>query len=179
MTTEVLSERNIIPNGLAVGFVPKVRTVRVECDWPDLQPAAGGEQLWAEIEDITFDEQAAIPYGQQFRYADLWAAIAPYVHAWNATGRNRETKQYEALPPPAEAGPEMFSRCPKMVAQWLAIELKYGPLKKDTDPKGSGTDSTPAPVSGTDSASSPKASSRNGTTPRGSRASRARTATTS
>lgn len=175
MTTETIS-----PNGVAVGFVPKVRTVRVTCDWPDLQPAEGGEQLWAEIEDITFDEQAAIPFGQQFRYLDLWQAIAPYIHTWNATERKRVDGGvvYEPLPPPAEAGPEVFGRCSKWIGQWLAIELKYGPLKKDTDPKGKSTDSMPAPTSGAHSDSSPRPNSTNGTTQPGSRASRARTATT-
>src|SRR4030095_4095321 len=44
------------------GFYADADWIRVECDWPKLQPRDGFGKLWAEIDaSLTFHEALAIP----------------------------------------------------------------------------------------------------------------------
>lgn len=168
MTTETTFQQDhvVSPGGsMIAGFRPRTPTVRVEPNldlFPMLAPADGAESLWAEIDDITFEEKTWIPaLTAETMYADIWREIWPYIRAWNVLGRNRETKQFEPLPPPAEAGPEVFSSVqPMIIAGWLAHELKFGHLRnRALDEKKESTSSERGRKSDTDSDSSEQPSS--------------------
>ena len=91
-----------------------------EWDVPD-----GSEPFRATIiTSLSFAEIDAIPLNGEATYGDLFAAIAPYVVAWNAMGRNAETGEYELLPPPAEAGPDVLRLVEPLITTFLAIKLK-------------------------------------------------------
>lgn len=109
------------------------RSRRIEADterWPQLAPDDGGETLWAEVRDnLTFEELDAIPLGADVTYGQTWAAIAPYILDWNVMGQIEGTDDWDILPVPAEGGPEVLQKAPRTVTMWLAMELKYGPLR--------------------------------------------------
>lgn len=130
------------------GFVPKPMTRRVVCTDPKVQPADGSEPLWAEISDeLTFEQENRIPFSQGTTYAELFAAIAPYVYAWNATALDLNTGARDAVPPPAEAGPQVFLTQTRRVARWLAECLKFNAgddLPKDATPTAPTDDTGPS-----------------------------------
>lgn len=123
----------------AKGWRPKGATRRIEPNpqvWPQLAADEGEIGLWAEVrDDLTFAQINAIPFGGDVVWRNAWEAIAPYVIDWNAEGLDVETGDYAPLPPPAQAGPEVFEQTPKAVTTWLVLELKMGPLR-GPDPKG-------------------------------------------
>lgn len=103
------------------GYIPR-RTKEVTADWevPD-----GSEPFRATIiTSLSFAEIDAIPLNGEATYQDIFSAIAPYVVAWNAMGRNAETGEYEPVPAPAEAGPEALRVVDPLVSIFLAAKLK-------------------------------------------------------
>lgn len=129
--------------GIARGYRPRRTYREVVCDWPGLAPEDDCDPLTATIrDDLTFDEIARIPFGADTKYTDLWAAIAPYVKAWNLVGEDADGNVVP-LPAPAEAGPEIFGAAHKLIGQWLGSELKFGHLR-GLEKKGSSTSDTPS-----------------------------------
>lgn len=113
-----------------MGWIPRQRTRRITPEGDYWEPQDGAEPIWVEVAaNLSFDECDAIPLGDAQTYLALHTAIAPYVVGWNVCGRNLETRQYERLPAPAEAGPDVFRAVPdRLLVLWLGRELKYGPL---------------------------------------------------
>jgi hypothetical protein len=123
------------------GYMPKRRTKVVTADW---EVDEGVEPFQATIvTSLTFEEIDAISLTDETTYGELFTRIAPYVVAWNAMGRNSETGEYELLPPPAEAGPDVLKKVEGLITTWLALKLRRVHLGDDTDPKGE-TASTPS-----------------------------------
>ena len=110
------------------GFQIRPRYREVTCDWFDLED--GEEPLKATIRtNLTFDQVNAIPaLTQGVTFEDVWKAITPYISAWNLVGENAETGALEAIPPPAEAGGEVFRATDTAVSLWLHGEVKYAHL---------------------------------------------------
>lgn len=124
------------------GYIPPQRTREIEATF---EAAEGAEPFRATIvTSLTFAEVDAIPL-EDARWKDIFKAIAPYVLAWNAMARNVETGEYEPVPPPAEAGPDVFQLVPPDVTVFLAVKLKTAHLgDKDERPKESApSDDTP------------------------------------
>jgi hypothetical protein len=136
------------------GYIPR-RTKQVESSLPT---AEGAEPFRATIvTSLSFAEIEAIPFGEHVTYRDMFEAIHPYVVAWNALGFNLETRQYEPVPPPAEAGAAAFQAVDPSVATFLAFKLKTVHLGDDKDrPKGS-TPSAPTPDGTSDDGSTSRA----------------------
>lgn len=136
------------------GYRPKVRTRRIVADqdrWPEalealwpMWPEDGAEPFWAEIrENLTFAALDAIPL-LGATYEEQWHAIAPWVVDWNAMAFDPQTGEWEPVPPPADAGPDVFRTQPESVTTFIVLCLKNG---HGTDlPKGpkrsSDTDAT-------------------------------------
>lgn len=142
------------------GYLPKRRTKVVTADW-DVED--GGEPFQATIvTNLTFDDIDAIHLTNDTTYGELFPVIAPYVVAWNAMGRNSETGEYELLPPPAEAGPDVFKKVEPMVTTFLALKLRTVHLgdPAEREKKELSSDVTPDGKSGTGSTSRPQAMSR-------------------
>jgi hypothetical protein len=112
------------------GWAPKGRWRRATCNglgsWDELAPVDGAEPLWAEVNaSLTFDEIDEIPGGGS-TYAELMKHVAPNVRAWNVTARNRETGEWEPVPPPLEGGEASLRKAPRLVVDWLAACIKFG-----------------------------------------------------
>jgi len=135
------------PNGTH-GWRPQVSTRRVTADpeqFPKLAAPDGVEPFWAEIrDDLTFAEAERIPFEASTTFAEQWAVIAPMVLAWNATAYDPTTNTWEAVPPPADAGPDVFKTQVKYVTTFLVLCLKYnadlnlpkGPKRSDATGAG-------------------------------------------
>lgn len=147
----------VLSNHAALGgYAAKGRYRRVECEW--LDPMDGGERLWADIRsDLPFAALDDLPLGADDSYLDLWTAIAPHVRAWNALGLDIKTGTYQAVPPPAETGPDAFRHVDPMIGIWIGQQLKQTYRSAVTGPKSSGalatTSPTPKPASAPASAS--------------------------
>jgi hypothetical protein len=109
----------------------------------DQHTAEGFEPLRATIiTSLSFAEIDAIKINQTATYAELFTVIAPYIVAWNAMGRVIGTDQFEPLPPPSEAGPEILQKIDPNDSTWLAYKLRTvhmgdDDLKKELTPSGS------------------------------------------
>lgn len=121
--------------------------------WEALVAGEGEEPLTAQIRDgLTFAQQDRIPFTGKATHRAIWAAIAPSVVGWNVIGVDAETGEERLLPPPAEAGPEIFASAQKEIALWLAWCLKYDQGDPDF-PKGSPpTAASDGPAAGASSA---------------------------
>lgn len=142
------------------GYIPK-RTKEVVGTWSP----EGEEPFRATIvTSLSFAEIDAIPLTSDATYEQLFPTIAPYVVAWNAMGRNAETGEYEPLPAPADAGPDVLRKVEPIVSLFLAGHLRRVHLGDPDDPKdGSGpkpSASTPAGKSASGSDSATRASRR-------------------
>lgn len=113
------------------GFVPKLRTKRVESSLPT---SAGAERFSATIvTSLTFAEIDAIPLHQESTYPELFEAMAPFVLEWNALAFNHATGEYDAVPPPAIAGPNALRAVPTEISLFLAAKLKTVHLGDDDE----------------------------------------------
>lgn len=101
-------------------------------EYPDLPEDA--EPLTVKVRaNLSFDEIDAIPFGAGTPYADVFQAIAPHVVAWNVVRVALETGQPEAVPPPAEAGWEVFTVLDHLEANWVLDKVKFGHLAVQAD----------------------------------------------
>lgn len=104
------------------GYIPPQRTREIEATF---EAAEGAEPFRATIvTSLTFAEVEAIPFHSEAKWNDIFKAIAPYVLAWNAMGRNPETGQYEPIPAPAEGGWLTLRAVDMSVSLFLAEKLK-------------------------------------------------------
>ncbi len=128
--------------GFAVGK-HSGRTKTYVCDLPDFE----GFEIKAKR--LTFAELRDLP-DLEATHDEVWQHIHPYVVGWNAQAET-EAGDWEDVPPPAEAGPEVFMLIEPELSVWIYAQLKFGYLggaalrKKPT---------TPESTSGTDDASS-------------------------
>lgn len=103
-------------------------------EYPNLPE--GAEPLTVKVPvNLSFDQLDAIPYSTGTAYADLWQVIAPYVVEWNVIRTALETGQPEPVPPPAEAGWEVFRVLDHIEANWVADKVKFGYLAQVEDAK--------------------------------------------
>lgn len=137
------------------GYIPR-RTKEVIGPWPDTE---GSDPFCATIvTSLSFAEIEAIPLDKDATFRDLFAAIAPYVVQWNALGRSAASGGYEPLPPPAEAGPDIFRSVDPQISTFLALMLKtvhFGD-QEERSPKSTPSDDTPDGLNGIDSDSTPE-----------------------
>lgn len=139
------------------GYIPR-RTKEIAGTWSP----EGEEPFRATIvTSLSFGEIEAIPLNSDATYEQLFPTIAPFVVAWNAMGRNAETGEYEPLPAPADAGPEVLRKVEPMVSIFLAAKLRKVHLEVvEGRPLGSKpAGSTPDGPSASDSDSAPPESS--------------------
>lgn len=134
----------LVMNGTAHGFraAPSTRIVKANPDlFAKLAPAEGMAWFEAEVrDDLTILQQRNLP--TTGAWEPIFRMMAPWVVGWNASEQNEETGEWEPLPPPAEAGWEVFERVSTHVAAFLVLAFKFN-LGSDL-PKG------PQPTSGTD-----------------------------
>ena len=156
-----------------MGYLPKRRTRELVCDLPGLEPEEGAEPLRATVvSSLTFDDLDAIPSPVTVEDGKvLWrttpelrAAIAPYVTAWNCEAIDRETGKPTPLPPPAEAGPDVFRATDWLVTVWLALELKQIHVS-GRDPKGTTSSAPTAESSPAGETATPADAPANASTP--------------
>jgi hypothetical protein len=69
--------------------------------------------------NLTFDQINAIPKGFNATHQQVWEEIAPYITGWNLTALNIESGEVEPVPPPAEAGPDVFRALDSELSAWL------------------------------------------------------------
>lgn len=118
------------------GWIPKDRrTRRIALAGDGWEPAEGSDPLWVEVvADLSFDNCDAIPWNSG-TYSELFTIIAPLVTGWNVCGRDLVTGAWSLLPPPVEAGPDVFRAIPKTLTAQIVLELKYGPLPQGDQKK--------------------------------------------
>lgn len=124
-----------------------------EVEWPDRD-----RPLRVQVQDLSIRQHRAIPVGTDVTLADQYAAIASYVVGWDFEAVDLTTGETVQVPPPAEAGPEVFELLPDTVAIGVLLWM-YNPsymrgvaAKKASMPSETTTD----PPSGDDSAATPK-----------------------
>lgn len=129
------------------GYIRRPRYTRVECDWDGLKPEDGAEPLWIEVkESNTWDEVDDMAMTPEQTYAERWAVIAPYIRSWNAMGLDAESGEMAPLPPPAEAGPSIFSALDRMVFIWIDMQVRTAHLGGLRRPKATSvSEPTPEP----------------------------------
>lgn len=119
------------------GFYSDADWIRVECDWPKLQPRDGFGKLWAEIDaSLTFHEALAIPLEAGVPMMDLFNQIVNRVRAWNMREFDAITNTMVPVPPPSEIGKAALMRVKPIVIEWLAFEIRQtslfgGPNRKN------------------------------------------------
>ena len=129
------------------GFQIRPRYREVVCDWFELED--GEEPFTATIRtNLTFDQINAIPAGDGVTFSEVWEQIAEYVTKWNLVAED-ETGAMVAVPPPAEAGPDVFRAMDAALNVWLIAQVRTahlgGPDRKNgSTPSGA----TPAPGGG-------------------------------
>ena len=107
------------------GFYHDAQWIRVEPDWPGLQPRAEFGQLWVEIDaGLTFHEAMSIPEPFTTPWGELYPHVCHRVRAWNYRKRDPETGEMVPVPPPIEAGPDAFLDVKPLLLVWLAYTLK-------------------------------------------------------
>ncbi len=125
----------IKPDG--VGFYYDADWIRIECDWPMLQPREGFEKLWAEIDaSLTFQEALAIPIEAGVPMKDLFDQIVHRVRAWNAEIYDPQAQAMVPVPPPSEIGFAALMQVRPVVVEWLAYVIRNtslygGPNRKN------------------------------------------------
>lgn len=136
-----------------MGFRSKARTREFVCQWEQLAPDEGKEPFKATIRtNLTFAELDALPESSfDLLFSDAQAAIAPYVVAWNLEGVDAATGEETVLPPPAEAGPEIFEAINseedmQLITTWIFATIKNihrgGPERKKELRRSSATPAT-------------------------------------
>ena len=118
----------LVMNGTAHGFgaAPSTRTVKANPEqFPKLTPAEGLDWFEADIrDDLTILQQRNLmttgPWEPIFRM------MAPWVVRWNASEQNAETGEWQPLPPPAEAGWEVFERVNTHLAAFRVMAFTFG-----------------------------------------------------
>lgn len=68
----------------------------------------GRKPLTITVRDLNIRQTNAIPYGPRVPLTDAFTVIAPYVTAWDLELRDKQSGKTIPVPPPAEAGPEVF-----------------------------------------------------------------------
>lgn len=127
-----------------MGFRYRARTIRYEGD-------AGSpfEGLWIEVTQVrTGAEYTALAKNEY--WIDLHPVMAPFVVGWNLDGVVADPVErdaigavvdahtayeltYAPLPPPAEAGPDVFDKVPVEVKQWIHRKLLESIFYRDDD----------------------------------------------
>lgn len=92
------------------------------------------DQLEAATDDIAVYNKAWLATPDDERdHSDTPARreltlIAPYIRAWNAVGIDTADGQEKPIPPPAEAGPQVFDLLEQPMTNWLRITIIRGYL---------------------------------------------------
>jgi len=147
-----------------LGFRYRPRTIRYEGD-----PGTDFEGLWIDVLQVrTGAEFQALT--QNSYWADLHEVMAPFVVGWNLEGavadpverdaigtvveaRTAYELAYAPLPPPAEAGADVFSKVGPEVKAWIRAKLQESLWYRD-EPDGGATRAK-GKVSGNSSGDSP------------------------
>ena len=120
-----MPKKTAAPN--VTGFRVKPRYRDVTCDWFDVEE--GEEPFTATIRtNLTWGDVEAMPVPKEATFAEIWDAMAPHVVEWNLVAENIESGQVEPVPPPAEAGPEVFKALENPLSIWLYNEVRFAHL---------------------------------------------------
>jgi hypothetical protein len=138
--SKVLEPETQMANGWAYGYRPAPSTRTVIADparFPNanelirnaLDRLGSGTAGFFEAEisdELTFAQLDKLNLNKP--WADVFEQIAPYVISWNADAVNEDTGEWERLPAPAEAGPEVFRQVRTAVPLflWLCLKLHLG-----------------------------------------------------
>lgn len=92
--------------------------------WREIE-REGGEPLRVKLQDLSIRQTNEIPWSLNTPLRDSLQAVAQYVAEWNFTAENLETGEVVPVPPPAEAGWEVFELLPNSasgdIVNWLKI----------------------------------------------------------
>ncbi len=109
-------------NGVAAGYYPGARARYHWVAFEETEGPEGGEPFRAEIRsNLTWGEVDELRASNLF--VDIFPRLAPYVRAWNLLGLNVETGELEAVPAPADAGPEAFKAMDAELCTWLWLKV--------------------------------------------------------
>ncbi len=108
---------------VVTGHIIKPRYREFECDWVDLEE--GEEPFKATIRtNLSFAEVNELPPVTSLTYAETWELMAPHITSWNLVAYVHETGEVEPVPPPAEAGVDVFRATDPLYSQWLYVTLQ-------------------------------------------------------
>lgn len=93
------------------------------------------EPLRVKLQDLTVRQTNDLAFGTDATMGDIYAAIAPYVVAWNLRAENLETGVVVDVPPPAEIGSDVFELLPNTVTLEIYFWLKTPWLMRSAEKK--------------------------------------------
>lgn len=105
-----------------------------------------GEPLKVKLQDISIRQAVDIPWGMKTPLKETMQVAAQYVAEWSHKAENLETGEVIDVPPPAEAGWEVFELLPNEVASdivnWLKVPHYMKSLKAESEKKSETASST-------------------------------------
>ena len=145
----------------AGGYRPPARYLRIEGE-----PGTDLEGFWAEVRSNLLGAEITALRSANY-FMDLHPVLAPLIRQWNymapverervepavmsADGKTEiipertvVAVEYEALPPPAEAGPDILDRVDANTKVWLRAHILFAPLRiQEAKPAKKAADDTP------------------------------------
>lgn len=130
------------------------------------EPGTLFDGLWVDVVQVRHGDVWTL-LNETRHWIDLHELMAPYVVGWNVEGttiedverdavgkvvpaRTAQTVRMSELPPPAEAGPDVFPKIDLEVKAWILLKLRESilwrepdPEKKETPPSGNAPAGTP------------------------------------
>lgn len=133
-----MTETQAPPTAQTQGYRPpaRYRIVRAADGSPWDGSRTDSDPLWAEIRsNLTGGE---LEWMKAARTDDeIRARMAPYVLAWNCQAQvydaDADELRWEALPPPAEAGPDVLTKVDAWTVVWLRTQLITAPQRPGDD----------------------------------------------
>jgi|SRR5690606_9311585 len=111
--------------------------------WREIErEGEGREPLRVKLEDLTIQQSKELPWGMQVPLKQSYEAAAQYVVEWSLKAENIATGDVVPVPPPAEAGWEVFELLTNAEASAVINWLKVPQLMKAEEEKKSSEPST-------------------------------------
>ena len=104
------------------------------------------EPLRVKLRDLSIRETNEIPIGASVKMSDVYPILAPYVVEWTLEALNTETGETIPVPPPAEAGWEVFELLNDEEGSAVLTWLKYPQAMKGLAQKKAQSSSTTTPT---------------------------------
>lgn len=116
------------------------RYVWREIERPDSQENESLKPLRVKLLDLSIGQTNDIPLTMKTALSEVFPIIAPFVAEWDFTAENKQTGEVIPVPPPAEAGPEVFDLLATEEAGSILSWLKFPQQMRSAEEKKASTE---------------------------------------